>query len=234
MTPLAVVTGAASGIGAAICDRLESDGWEVVAIDRQPMARPGALQLDLADTASLIQQLENLPRADALVNNAALQLSKPLLQTSVEEWDRLLAVNLRAPFLCIRSMAPQLIAARGSVVNVSSVHATATSVSMAAYAASKGGLAAFTRAAALELAPHGVRVNAVAPGAVETPALRGTLDRHPHMERALLERTPLGRIGQPREIAQAVAFLLNGRRSGFMTGQCIVIDGGATARLSSE
>lgn len=234
MTPVAVVTGAARGIGASICDQLESDGWRVIGIDREPMARAGALQLDLADGPALSLELADVPQVDALINNAALQLCKPLIDTSQEEWDAVLAVNLRAPFLCMRGLARQLIAARGAVVNVSSVHATATSVSMAAYAASKGGIAALTRAAALELAPHGVRVNAVAPGAVETVSLRDSLDQRPDVEQSLLERTPLGRVGQGEEIAQAVSFLLDGERSGFMTGQCVVVDGGALARLSSE
>jgi NAD(P)-dependent dehydrogenase (short-subunit alcohol dehydrogenase family) len=234
MTPVAVVTGAARGIGAAIGDRLQSDGWQVIGIDRDPIARFGALQLDLADAAAVSAQLARLPRVDALVNNAALQLHKPLLDTSTEEWDALFAVNLRAPFVCLRGVARQLIAARGAVVNVSSVHATATSLSMGAYAASKGAISALTRAAALELAPHGVRVNTVAPGAVETPSLRDGLDRRPDVERSLVQRTPLSRIGQPDEIAQAVAFLLDGERSGFITGQCIVVDGGALARLGTE
>ena len=234
MTPVAVVTGAAAGIGAAVCDRLERDGWEVVGVDREPMARPGALRLDLADAAALTTALGRLERVDGLVNNAAHQLSKPLLETSAEEWDALFAINLRAPFLCLRSVAPQLIAARGAVVNISSVHADATSLSRSAYAASKGGLAAFTRGAALELAPHGVRVNEVAPGAIDTPTLRAGLERSPSAERSLLERTPLRRIGRADEIAQAVLFLLDGERSGFMTGQSLVVDGGALARLSTE
>lgn len=234
MSRVAVVTGAARGIGAAICDGLGSDGWDVIGIDREPMARPGSLRVDLADAEAVRAALQDLPRVDALVNNAAMQLSKPLLATSPEEWDDLFAINLRAPFLCIKWLSPQLIAAGGSVVNISSVHATATSLSRTAYAASKGGLAAFTRGAALELAPHGVRVNAVAPGAVDTEALRAGLDGLPDAQSLLLERTPLRRIGRPAEIAQAVAFLLDGERSGFMTGECITVDGGALARLSTE
>lgn len=234
MRPVAVVTGAAGGIGAAVCDRLEREGWEVIAIDREPMTRPGALQVDLSDAAALTSALGNVERVDGLVNNAAHQFSKPLLETSAEEWDAVFAINLRAPFLCIRSVAAQLIAARGAVVNISSVHADATSRSRSAYAASKGGLAAFTRGAALELAPHGVRVNAVAPGAVDTEALRAGLEGSPDVEQSLLARTPLRRIGQAQEIAEAVSFLLDGERSGFMTGQSVVVDGGALARLSTE
>jgi NAD(P)-dependent dehydrogenase (short-subunit alcohol dehydrogenase family) len=234
VTPVAVVTGAAGGIGAAICDTLEATGWRVIGIDREPLARPDSLQLDLADAEAVSSTLAELEAVDALVNNAAIQLFKPIIDTSVAEWDDVLAVNLRAPFLCLRSLANQLIAARGAVVNVSSVHAIATSTSIAAYAASKGGLSAFTRAAALEFAPHGVRINAVVPGAVDTSALSAGFGRRANARRSLIERTPLGRIGQADDVAQGVALLLDGKRSGFMTGQCIVIDGGALARLGTE
>lgn len=234
MTRVAVVTGAARGIGAAVCDQLEHEGWEVVGVDHEPMTRPGARLVDLSDADAVAAVLGRLPRVDGLVNNAAHQLSRPLLETTAEEWDAMFAINLRAPFLCIRALAPQLMASGGAVVNISSVHADATSLSRSAYAASKGGLAAFTRGAALELAPHGVRVNAVAPGAVDTAALRDGLAGRPDAERSLLERTPLRRLGRAGEIAQAVAFLLDGERSGFVTGQSIVVDGGALARLATE
>lgn len=234
MKPVAVVTGAAGGIGVAICDVLEAHGWGVIGIDREPVSRPGSLVLDLAEPAAITAALAGVPQVDGLVNNAALQLSKPFAQTSVEEWDAVLAVNLRAPFLCLRSLVSRLIESRGAVVNVTSVHATATSPGMAAYAASKGGLSAFTRAAALELAPHGVRVNAIAPGAVDTAALHAGLDDRGSAKRVLVERTPMARVGRAEEIAAGVAFLLDGQRSGFMTGECITIDGGALARLSTE
>lgn len=234
MTPVAVITGAAGGIGAVTCDVLEESGWEVVAVDRKRVQRPGAIQLDLADAPSVTDALSALPRVDGLVNNAALQFFKPLIKTSVEEWDEVAAVNLRAAFICLKAVSRQLAEAHGSVVNVSSVHAIATSQMVAAYAASKGGLAAFTRAAALEMAPLGVRVNAVAPGAIDTPALRVGLGRRPDAERELVSRTPLQRIGSPRDIAKAVAFLLDGERSGFVTGQELAVDGGALARLSTE
>jgi NAD(P)-dependent dehydrogenase (short-subunit alcohol dehydrogenase family) len=234
MTRVAVVTGAAGGIGSAIRDELVEEGWDVIAVDRQPMRCAGALTIDLSDPEALTSALANVPAVDALVNNAALQFYRTLLETSAEEWDAVLAVNLRAPFLCMRALARPLIAARGAIVNVSSVHATATSASIAAYAASKGGLSALTRAAAMEFAPHGVRVNEVVPGAVNTPALREGFDTRPGIEHSLVARTPLGRIAEPREIAQAVAFLLDPALSGFMTGQSIVVDGGALAHLSTE
>ncbi len=234
MTPVVVVTGAAGGIGMATCDVLENYGWEVVAMDRHPIQRSSSLQIDLRDTEAVVASLEPLPRIDGLVNNAAVQLHKPLVDTEVEEWDAVAAVNVRGPFACIKACHSRLAAAKGSVVNVASVHAVATSHSIAAYAAAKGGLVALTRAAAVELAPFGVRVNAVLPGAVDTPALRQGFSRRANAERALVERTPMGRIGQPRDIAEAIAFLLDRGRSGFITGQQLVVDGGALARLSTE
>jgi NAD(P)-dependent dehydrogenase (short-subunit alcohol dehydrogenase family) len=119
-------------------------------------------------------------------------------------------------------------------VNVASVHGLATSQSVAAYAASKGGLIALTRAAALELAAEGVRVNAVVPGAIETEALREGFSRRQNAEELLISRTPLGRIGSPRDVAEAILFLADASRSSFITGQTIVVDGGALAQLSTE
>jgi NAD(P)-dependent dehydrogenase (short-subunit alcohol dehydrogenase family) len=229
-----VVTGAAGGIGTVTCDVLQDYGWDVVAMDRLAVDRPGALQVDLADAPAVACALGALPRVDALVNNAAIQLYKSLLDTTVEEWDAVAAVNIRAAFACLKALHPRLVESRGAVVNVSSVHAIATSHSIAAYAATKGGLVAFTRAAAIELAPLGVRVNAVLPGAVETPALRAGFSRCAGAEATLVERTPLQRVGQPCDIAEAIAFLLDGKRSGFITGQELVVDGGALARLSTE
>ena len=231
---VAVVTGAAGGIGAATCRLLAEAGWEVVPVDRRPIDDPAAIQVDMADSDAMHAALEKLPRVDGLVNNAAVQLYKPLLDTSVEEWDSLAAVNLRGPFVCLRALYRQLAESHGSVVNVASVHAHATSRSIAAYAATKGGLVAFTRASALELAPMGIRVNAVLPGAVDTPALREGFARRANAEEDLIARTPIGRLGRPSDVANAIAYLLDGQRSGFVTGGQIVVDGGALAQLSTE
>ncbi|HTB50462.1 MAG TPA: SDR family oxidoreductase [Solirubrobacteraceae bacterium] len=234
MTRVVVVTGAAGGIGAATCDLLENYGWDVIAVDRLPVERPGALQVDIADADAVTAALSALPRVDALVNNAALQLYKSLLDTTVEEWDAVAAVNIRGAFVCLKAVHKQLAAVKGSVVNVGSVHANATSHSIAAYAATKGGLSAFTRAAALEMAPLGVRVNTVLPGATDTPALRAGFSRKVDSEQTLVDRTPLKRIGHPRDVAQAIAFLIDQERSAFITGQDLAVDGGALARLSTE
>lgn len=234
MTPVVVVTGAAGGIGSATCELLDGYGWEVIPMDRLPIDHPHALQVDIADAVAVTEALSGLPRVDALVNNAAVQLYKSLLETTVEEWDAIAAVNIRGAFVCLKAVHRQLAAARGSVVNVGSVHASATSHSIAAYAATKGGLSAFTRAAAIEMAPLGVRVNVVLPGAVDTPALRDGFSRQAGAEQKLVDQTPLRRIGHARDIAHAIAFLIDRERSDFITGQDFVVDGGALARLSTE
>src|ERR1700680_3825822 len=191
MTPVVVVTGAAGGIGAATCELLEGYGWDVIPMDRRPIEHPRALQVDIADAEAVTDALSDLRQVDALVNNAAIQLYKSLLDTTVEEWDAIAAVNIRGAFVCLKAVHNQLAAARGAVVNVGSVHASATSHSIAAYAATKGGLSAFTRAAAIEMAPLGVRVNAVLPGAVDTPALRDGFSRPADAEPRLIPQTPL-------------------------------------------
>lgn len=234
MALVAVVTGAAGGIGTATCDVLEGYGWEVIPMDRIATGRQGALQVDISDAEAVTAALLELPRVDALINNAALQLYKSLLDTTVEEWDEVAAVNIRGAFVCLKAVHRQLAQRRGSVVNVGSVHAAATSHSISAYAATKGGLSAFTRAAAIEMAPLGVRVNAVLPGAVDTRALRDGFSRNAQAEKVLIDRTPLKRIGNPRDVAQAIAFLIDRDRSAFITGQEFIVDGGALARLSTE
>lgn len=241
-----LITGVCGGVGRATAALFRDEGWSTIGVDRRDP--PHGLEvddfvvLDLAgeDVSRAIGEIAARgDRLDALVNNAAMQIEKRLVDTDPGEWDEVLAANLRGPYLAIRGVAEALRRARGSVVNVSSVHAVATSAGVAAYAASKGGLAAFTRAAALELAPE-VRVNAVLPGAVDTPMLRAGVGRWAApggVDAALgdlARRTPLGRIANPAEIAQVILFLADGDRSSFITGQTIVADGGVTAKLSSE
>lgn len=249
MAFVVLVTGAAGGIGSATVRAFAAAGWRVLAIDRRAEAAPAEASRFFAADVSRQDDVEavfegvgsEVDRLDALVNNAAIQTFKPLLDTEVREWDEVMASNLRSAYLMARHAHPLLRVAAGSIVNVSSVHAVATSVDIAAYAASKGGLVALTRAMALEFAPHGIRVNAVLPGAVDTPMLRDGLRRAflkgTSVESRMTElglRTALGRVGRPEEIAQSILFLADAARSSFITGQTLIADGGATARLSTE
>lgn len=246
-----LITGAAGGIGRATVSVFARSGWNVIGVDRAPFGEgfPESGLFIQADIA-LPESLENIfaqaqaftGSLDALINNAAIQITKPLLETSVEEWDAVMTHNLRSVFLAVKLAYPLLqFAGGGAIVNVSSVHAVQTSANIASYAASKGGLLALTRAMAIEFAGDEIRVNAILPGAVDTPMLHAGLSRG-HVQglnltdrlENLARKTVNGRIGLPEEIAQAIYFLADGRQSSFMTGQSLIVDGGATARLSTE
>lgn len=231
---IALVSGAASGIGSATVRAFKSAGWETIGVDKQ--AAEGVLQVDAADSEQVEALFDGISEPlHALINNAAIQLTKALIDTSPEEWDAVLGANLRSVFLMSKYAHPHLKRGIGAIVNVSSVHAIATSEGMAAYVASKGAVLALTRAMALELASDGIRVNALLPGAVDTPMLRAGMARSQALGvEELARRTPMGRIGQSDEIAQAALFLADNERASFITGQPLVVDGGATARLGSE
>ena len=188
----------------------------------------------------LARSLSDIEALDALVNNAALQVNTSLVDTSDGDWDAVMNLNLKVPFQLIREFHRPLVAARGAIVNVSSVHAIATSANVAAYAISKGALVSLTRSTALELAPTGVRCNAVLPGAVLTSMLEEGLSRRPHPDGprgnldALAERTPLGFVATPEQIAPTIVHLADSESSPYTTGQAIGVDGGATLRLGTE
>jgi len=246
-----LITGAAGGIGRATVQLFANAGWQVIGVDRASFGEPFPanglyIQSDISVGGNLETIFSQAHRftgsLNALVNNAAVQIAKPLLQTSVEEWDSVMASNLRSVFLSVKLAHPLFKAASGgAIVNVSSVHAVATSANIAAYAASKGGLLALTRAMAIEFAPDNIRVNAILPGAVDTPMLRAGLNRG-HVSGGdiqdrldnLARKTVNGRVGLPSEIAHAIYFLADDTQSSFMTGQAMIVDGGATARLSTE
>ncbi len=246
-----LITGAAGGIGRATVWHFAAAGWRVIGVDRATFGdgfpeNGFFIQSDIS-IGENIEVIFSQVRAftnqlHALVNNAALQIAKPILETSVAEWDAVMASNLRSVFLSVKLAHPLFTAAGGgAIVNVSSVHAVQTSVNIAAYAASKGGLLALTRAMAIEFAPDNIRVNAILPGAVDTPMLRAGMGRGHLGGQTILDRldnlarkTVIGRIGQPEEIAHAIYFLADHAQSSYMTGQALIIDGGATARLSTE
>lgn len=246
-----LITGAAGGIGRATVKVFSEKGWKVIGVDRAlkyaEFPDDGIyIQADISLPEQLEEIYDNVSAVtdslDAVVHNAGVQIAKPLVETTAEEWDMVMASNLRSVFLGARLAYPFLKAGGGgSIVNVSSVHAIATSANIAAYAASKGGLLALTRAMAIEFAPDEIRVNAILPGAVDTPMLRAGFDRGHLGEGNVLERlenlarkTVNGRVGQPEEIARSIYFLADNTQSSFMTGQALVVDGGATARLSTE
>ncbi|HCU56879.1 MAG TPA: NAD(P)-dependent oxidoreductase [Anaerolineaceae bacterium] len=250
-SPILLITGAAGGIGRSTVALFAEKGWKVIGVDRQPkydefppdgiyiqadISRPEENEAIYAQVSAFTDTL------DAVVNNAALQVAKPLVETTVEEWDLVMASNLRSVFISSKLAYPLLKAeGGGAIVITSSVHAVATSANIAAYAASKGGLLALTRAMAIEFAPDDIRVNAVLPGAVDTPMLRAGLGRghvgHGDIQERLdnlARKTVNGRIGTPEEIAHAIYFLADNTQSSFMTGQALIVDGGATCRLSTE
>jgi glucose 1-dehydrogenase len=245
-----LITGAAGGVGRATVKYFAEKGWYVVGVDRNEFGEsfPGNglfIQADNSDEKQLEEVYRQVavvtPTLDAVVNNAAIQTHKPIVETTVEEWDKVMASNLRPVFLHARLAHPLLKAAgNAAIVNVSSVHAISTSKNISAYAASKGGMLALTRAMAIEFAPDGIRVNAILPGAVDTPMLRASMKRglsgEGMLERLenLARKTVNGRIAQPEEIARVIYFLADSEMSSFMTGQALVVDGGATARLSTE
>ena len=244
-----LITGATSGIGRAAAELFAGAGWDVIGVGRReaedPRGRIRFLTGDVSDPASIKEVLSEtaamVETLDCIVNNAAMELDKPLVEIEDGEWDALMATNLRPVFLFARDAYEMLRRPGASIVNVSSVHAIATSINISAYAASKGAMNALTRALALEFAPEGIRVNAVIPGAVDTPMLRAGVDRG-SLEGKTIEdkletlssRTPVKRIGRPEEIAEAILFLADNDRSSFITGQALVVDGGALARLSTE
>ena len=242
-----VVTGVCGGIGRATASLFAERDWRVIGVDcREPEPDLSIDRFEPADlgaegeVAALFSRLSSEGPLTALVNNAAVGLDKSLRETTDTDWNRVMNVNLRSAFQCVREAHRMLALAQGAVVNISSVHAVATSTNVAAYAVTKGAICALTRSTALEFATDGIRCNAVLPGAVDTRMLRQGLSRRPHPDgpdgnlRELIDRTPLGFVASPEQLAPTIYFLADGEQSPYMTGQAVVVDGGATLRLATE
>jgi NAD(P)-dependent dehydrogenase (short-subunit alcohol dehydrogenase family) len=247
----AIVTGAAHGIGEATARRLAAEGGNVLCVDLHERGAEvadaigfdgGTAAFQRADVsvaddvgAAVAAAVETYGGLGVLVNNAAITFPKGLEQTSEEEWDRVQRVNLRSVYLFLRAAAEALRGSgHGAVVNVASFHAHATIERFGAYAASKAGVVGLTRSAALDLAPDGVRVNAVCPGIVQTAMWETWLsgvDDPAATVREAIRYQPIGRIGRPAEIASVIAFLASDDAS-YVTGAALYADGGVTARLS--
>jgi NAD(P)-dependent dehydrogenase (short-subunit alcohol dehydrogenase family) len=245
---VAVVTGAASGIGREISRVLSTAGARVVVVDRDG---PG-----LEETCSSMEEREVLPLTvdllkngaadgivdkavatfsglDVLVNCAGVFPTSPALKLANEEWERVLGTNLRAPFLCSQAAARWMVGERrpGNIVNIASAAGTTARPGIAHYAASKAALIMLTKVLAIEWAEHDIRVNAVAPGLVESPGVTEDLlnteeGRQEHLRK--LDKIPMARPGEPREIAEAVLFLTSDNSS-FVTGHTLFVDGGYSA-----
>ena len=238
-----VVTGAAQGIGQACARRLVSDGaavalWDVA--DEPGRALAAELQAAGARAlyghcnvaskpeveAALAATLAHFGQVDGLVNNAGIFKAAPFLDITEADWDAVLDVNLKGSFLVGQAVARHMAQrGHGAIVNMSSVNAVLAIPSIASYNASKGAINQLTRVMALALAEHGVRVNAVAPGTIATELARRAVLTSDEAKARILSRTPMGRLGEPREIADVVAYLLSDAAS-YVTGEIVVVDGG--------
>lgn len=244
---VAIVTGAGGGIGQGIARALAAEGAAVVIADINPATgeaaaaelaaaghRAVAIAADVADeeqVAALVAgAVEALGQVDILVNNAGVVAHKLLVDMEREVWDRQIAVQLTGPFLVSRHVARHLIArgAPGRIVNISSVSALMGRVKGGAHCASKAGLTLLTKVLAMELGAHGITVNAVAPGLIDVPAQRDELNLSSAYKDRYLQEVPLGRIGQPEDIARSVLFLCSDDAS-WVSGQLHVVDGGLMA-----
>lgn len=239
--PVAIVTGASRGIGRAIAVRLAADGAHVVVnfargaeaaeATRAQIAAAGgsaeAAGFDIADgdavRAAIGEVAKRCGRIDILVNNAGISIDNLLLRLGDEEWDRVLAVNLRGAFVCTKTAARTMLRARyGRIVNITSIIGLMGNAGQSAYAAAKAGIIGFTKSAARELASRNITVNAVAPGFIDTDMVAGLPDA---VRAEYVRQIPVGRLGSVEEVADAVAFLTR-PQAAYITGQVINVNGG--------
>lgn len=238
---VALVTGAGRGIGLATARRFLEEGWQVALLDVDPEVLAAGiatlpspvleLVCDVSDAAAVAQAMQRVVsefgRLDALVNNAGIAVFKPLLDTTLEEWNRVLAVNLTGPFLMTQAAAPIMAeGGGGAIVNIASISGLRASTLRVAYGTSKAALIHLTKQQAIELASLGIRVNAVAPGPVETAMARAV--HTPEIRADYHAAMPLNRYGLESELADAIFFLCS-ERSSYVTGQVLAVDGGFEA-----
>ena len=240
---VAIVTGAARGIGLAAAQKFLDEGWKAVLldIDGETLARtaesladrPGVMTIeaDVSDADQVCAAVDRVAmefgRIDALVNNAGVAVFKPILDTTVDEWRRVLDVNLTGPFLCTQACAPVMVGGGGgSVVNIASISGMRASTLRVAYGTSKAGLMHLTKQQAAELGNIGIRVNAISPGPVDTAMAKEV--HTPDIRAGYHDAIPLNRYGLETEIAEAIWFLCSDRSS-YINGQVLAVDGGFDA-----
>lgn len=238
--PIALVTGAAQGIGYACTEAIAADGARVVLADvnqagvEAAAAKLGgdavAMAVDMSEPTEILALFDRIERevgpVSILVNNAGIAKPADFLETTLEDFQAVINLNLTGVFVATQRAAKTMVAKgiKGAVVNMSSINAQVAIPSIAAYCASKGGIMQLTKAAALALAPHGIRVNAVGPGSIDTAMMAG-VNANPEAMTMVMSRTPLQRVGAPKEIGDIVAFLASEKAS-YITGETIYADGG--------
>lgn len=240
--PVAIVTGAASGLGAGIAKRLAEEGARVILSDINEEAAESVaaslgenvtgMRIDVTDRSSVdagvARVLDAHGTIDVLVNNAGWDAVGPFVESSTADWDRIVAINLYGTLHMCQAVMPTLIAkGTGAIVNIGSDAARVGSTGEAVYSAAKGGVVAFTKTIARELAKHGVRANAVCPGPSDTPLFAGISAKNPRLRESLERSIPLRRLALPADIAAAVAFLTSDD-SAYITGQTVSVSGGLT------
>jgi len=247
MPRTAFVTGASYGIGQACALALARDGFHVAVSELDPKnladtvakieaagsrALPVALDLrSLADIdRAMAEVVDGLGPLDVLVNSAGVPLSRYALEITGEEWDAVLDVNLKGTFFMSQAMGRHAVSTRrgGSIVSIASTHGMVGFPTAGAYGISKGALVQMTRILAIEWAEHGIRVNAIAPGTVETETRKAVFDAHPDRRQLMIDRIPVKRFGTPEEMAAAVAYLAS-PQAAYITGQTLLLDGGLTS-----
>jgi NAD(P)-dependent dehydrogenase (short-subunit alcohol dehydrogenase family) len=233
---IALITGTAHGIGRATVRKLLDDGWNIGALDvsakdlthafGKQSRRVLTVEGDIGDEATakraVTVTMERFGQLDGVVSNAGIMIRKPIRQLTIAEWRRVLDVNLTAAFLLAKAAERALRQTKGAFVSIASTRAAMSEPNTEAYSASKGGLVALTHALAMSLTP--VRVNCISPGWIATRDYN-KLRRKDHMQH------PVGRVGRPEDIAEIVAWLLDGERSGFVSGADFTIDGGMTRKM---
>jgi len=235
--PVALVTGAAQGIGKACAEALAEDGYHVVLADVQDSVKDVAAALggtglicDMADPAAITAMFDHIEGevgpVTALVNNAGVAMPGDFLDYDLEAFERVININLRGVFVALQRAGRTMVdkGIKGAIVNMSSINALVAIPSIPAYCASKGGVMQLTKSASLALAQHGVRVNAVGPGSIDTEMMAG-VNADPGAMKMVMSRTPMLRVGTPQEIANVVAFLCSEKAS-YITGETIYVDGG--------